>query len=590
MLRRIKWIRRKLRRRYESLTAALPPVDLPLGYALRRAFRKGYEMGDLRSDLLAGVTVGIVALPLSMALAIAVGAPPQYGLYTAIVGGAVVAFLGGSKFQVSGPTAAFVVILAPIMAKFGLGGLLIATLLAGFILLILGFARMGRLIQFVPDPVVTGFTAGIAVVIATLQVKDFLGLDLAQQPEHYWEKLAAISSALHTARWPEIAVALFTLLLLIVWPRLFPRIPAPLVAMSLAGVAAVAMQRVLGIELSTIGSTFHYSAHGITHGGIPPLLPQFNPPWDLAVEGLSFETLSALLSPAFAIAMLGAIESLLSAVVADGMAGTKHDPDGELIAQGVGNIVAPFFGGFACTGALARTATNIRAGARSPIAAITHSLFVLLAVLLLAPLLSYLPMASFAALLLVVAWNMSDARHFVHILRVAPRSDVIVMLTCFGLTVMFDMVVAVSVGIVLAALLFIRRMAEVTGSGLVSEGDPSLHAPLPPGVLLYEIHGPLFFGAANKAMASLDVVDKSTHVFILDVTHVPAIDATGLVNLESALERLAAHGARVVIAGLNEQPQRSLERAGIVPIEGALYFEPTLDAGVARAGELRAAT
>jgi SulP family sulfate permease len=590
MLRRIKGVRRKLRHRYESLTAALPPLDLPLGYALRRAFRKGYGINELRADVLAGITVGIIALPLSMALAIAVGAPPQYGLYTAIVGGAVVALLGGSKVQVSGPTAAFVVILAPIMTKFGLGGLLIATLLAGLILLVLGFARMGRLIQFVPDPVVTGFTAGIAVVIATLQVNDFLGLDIAHQPEHYWDKVAAISTALHTARWPEGAIAVFTLSLLIFWPRLFPRIPAALVAISLAGIATVVLQRYFGLELSTIGSTFHFTLNGITHGGIPPILPQFRPPWELAGDSFTFETLSALLSPAFAIAMLGAIESLLSAVVADGMSGTKHDPDGELIAQGVGNIVAPFFGGFACTGALARTATNIRAGARSPIAAITHSLFVLLGVLVLAPLLAYVPMASFAALLLLVAWNMSDVRHFLHILRVAPRSDVTVMLTCFGLTVMFDMVVAVTVGIVLAALLFIRRMAEVTGSGLVREGDPSLHTPLPPGVLLYEIHGPLFFGAANKAMASLDVVDKSTHVFIIDVTHVPAIDATGLVNFESALERLAAHGACVVIAGLNEQPLRSLQRAGIVPQEGALYFEPTLDSAVASASVLRGAT
>jgi sulfate permease, SulP family len=590
MQRRIKLARRTLRQRYGSLTAALPPLDLPLAYALRRAFRKGYGAGDLRADVLAGITVGIVALPLSMALAIAVGAPPQHGLYTAIVGGALVALLGGSKFQVSGPTAAFVVILAPIMAKHGLGGLLLATLLAGLILLALGFARMGRLIQFVPDPVVSGFTAGIAVVIATLQVKDFLGLDIAGLPEHFWDKVAALAAALPTISWPEVGVAVATLGLLVVWPRLLPRIPAPLIAMGFGGLAAALLHSQLGIELRTIGNTFHFVAGGVEQGGIPPMLPHFLRPWELAGDAFTFDMLRELLPPAFAIALLGAIESLLSAVVADGMAGTQHDPDGELIAQGVGNVVVPFFGGFACTGALARTATNIRAGARSPLAAITHAVFVLLAVLLLAPLLAYLPMASFAALLLVVAWNMSDARHFAHILRVAPRSDVTVLLTCFGLTILFDMVVAISAGIVLAALLFIRRMAEVTGAGLVTAGDPGLQVPLPSGVLLYEIHGPLFFGAANKAMASLDVVDKSTLVVILDVSQVPAIDATGLVNLESALVRLAVHGAPVVIAGLQEQPLRSLQRAQIVPAADALYFEPSLSAAISRAELLRAAT
>jgi sulfate permease, SulP family len=583
----LKRFQRRLRHRYESLAATLPPIDFHLGAALRKAFRKGYGVAHLRADLLAGLTVGIVALPLSMALAIAVGVPPQYGLYTAIVGGGLIALLGGSKMQVSGPTAAFVVILVPIVAQYGLAGLLTATLMAGVILIVLGYARMGRMIQFVPDPVVTGFTAGIAVVIATLQVKDFLGLSVEGQPEHYWERVGGLVDALPTFAWPECAIAALTLALLLLWPRLMPKVPAPLVALTVASLAAVALDRLLGLQVHTIGSTFTYMLDGRQLAGIPQLPPTVMWPWQ-AGDGLAltFDTVQALLPAAFAIAILGAIESLLSAVVADGMAGTSHDPDGELIAQGLGNVAAPFFGGFACTGALARTATNIRAGARSPLAAVFHALFVLAAVLLLAPLLAYLPMASFAALLLVVAWNMSDARHFAHILRVAPKSDVTVMLACFALTVLFDMVVAVSAGIVLAALLFIRRMAEVTGASLLEDGHPALATPLPAGVLLYEIHGPLFFGAANKAMASLGAIGKEGGVVILDVSQVPAIDATGLVNLESALARLARDGAAVVIAGLQEQPSRSLEKAGLVPVEGKLAFANSIPAAVETAKTL----
>jgi SulP family sulfate permease len=504
--------------------------------------------------------VGVVALPLSMALAIASGVAPQHGLYTAIVAGAVIALLGGSRTQVSGPTAAFVVILAPVAARFGLRGLLLATLMAGVILIALGLGRMGRLIEFVPYPVITGFTAGIAVVIATLQVKDFLGLAVEGTQEHYLDRVWALARALPSVHAPDLAVGLLTLLLLVVWPRLGGKVPAPLVALAVAAVlAAVAAQRWPGFEVATVASRF---------GGIPPQAPALMLPWslpapDAAQAGLSIGLARALLPAAFAIAMLGAMESLLSAVVADGMTGRKHDPDAELVAQGVGNLVAPFFGGFAATGAIARTATNIRSGARSPLAAIVHSAFVLLAVLALAPALGYLPMASLAALLLLVAWNMSERRHFTFVLRAAPRSDVAVLLVCFGLTVVFDMVVSITAGIILSAMLFIRRMAEVSGVKLVGDAHPELREPLPRGVVLYEVAGPLFFGAAQAAVSALQTVEKrGVQAVVLDMQAVPAMDATGLVNLESLLKRLNAGGVKVILAGVQPQPMRTLARAG----------------------------
>jgi SulP family sulfate permease len=547
-------------RRYEGLPgAAAPSLPLKLGTALIARMRQGYGRADLRADLLAGMVVGIVALPLSMALAVASGVAPQYGLYTAIVAGSVVAALGGSMVQVSGPTAAFVVILAPISAKFGLGGLILATLMAGVLLVAMGAARLGSLIQFVPYPVTTGFTAGIAVVIATLQLKDFLGLSIARMPETYLEKAAALFRALPTLRWQDLAIGVFTLAVLLLWPRVTRKVPGPLIALGLAGGLAWALARWLpGFEVATI--------HGRFLDGIPQLPPQPVLPWHLPGAdgrpiGLSFALVRDLVPSAFAIAMLGAIESLLSAVVADGMTGGSHDPDAELVAQGVGNLVAPFFGGIAATGALARTATNVRSGARSPLAALFHSGFVLLAVLLLAPVLNYLPMASLAALLLIVAWNMSEAEHFLHALRVAPRSDVFVLLTCFGLTVIFDMVVSVTVGVVLAALLFMRRMAEVSNVRLVDQHP--IAKGLPNDVLVYEVAGPLFFGAAQKAMSALQRVPTGVSVVVLDLSSVPVMDATGLVSLESAVARLHQLGIFVVLGGVHGQPLSVLARSGI---------------------------
>ena len=551
-------------RRYERARFVLPrPAQ-----ALRESLADGYGRADLRSDLMAGLVVGVVALPLSMALAIASGVPPQHGLYTTIVAGAIIALLGGSRVQVSGPTAAFVVILAPIAGRFGLGGLLLATLMAGLLLMAMGLARMGRLIEFVPHPVTTGFTSGIAVVIGTLQIKDLLGLSVPEMPEHFTDKAVALARALPTAQLADLLIGVLTLTVLFAWRRVTEKVPAALAALLIAGGAAALMARLIpGFHVATIGSRFQYVIDGVAHHGIPPLPPLPILPWrmpgpDGRPLALTFDLVRNLAPSAFAIAMLGAIESLLSAVVADGMSGHRHDPDAELLAQGTGNVIAPFFGGISATGAIARTATNIRAGARSPLAAFFHSVVVLVAALLMAPLLGHLPMASLAALLLLVAWNMSEQAHFAHIVRVAPRSDVAVLLTCFFLTVVFDMVVSVTVGVMLASLLFLRRMSEVSTMRLVDEHPFGLDRPLPGGVLMYEVAGPLFFGAARQAMAAMAATNKGVRVIILDLRSVPAMDVTGLVALESAFERLKRAQVFVVLAGVQPQPLRVMARAG----------------------------
>ena len=554
--------------------AAKGPVRV--ARALRESLREGYSGRDLRADVLSGIVVGIVALPLAMALAIASGVPPQHGLYTSIVAGALIAVLGGSRTSVSGPTAAFVVLLTPVSHRFGVGGLVLATFLAGLILVVLGLSKMGRLIQFIPYPVTTGFTAGIGVVIAVLQLKDFFGLSVPEMPEHFPERVVALAKALPSLHVPDLAVGAFTLAVLMVWPRLVRRVPAPLVAMALGAALAWILTKLLpDFSVDTIASRFSYVSGGQVLPGIPRTPPRFEWPWNWpGPDGPplvpSLDLLRQLIGPAFAIATLGAIESLLCAVVADGMAGTKHDSDAELFALGVGNLVAPLFGGIAATGAIARTATGIRAGSRTPIAAVVHAAFVLAAVLLLAPLLSYLPMASLAALLLVVAWNMSDVRHFVHVMRVAPKSDMLVLMTCFSLTVVFDMVVAVSVGIVLAALLFMRRMAEFSSVRFAEDFHPHLRDPHLKDVVVYEIAGPLFFGAAEKAISTIERVRGKARAVILVMDGVPVMDVTGLVALESAIEKLHAHRTFVVLAGVQAQPREVLEKAGVLEQPGKL--------------------
>lgn len=558
---------------------------IPIATALRKALRRGYGRADLRADLLAGLVVGIVALPLSMALGIAVGVPPQHGLYTAVVAGLVVAVLGGSKFQVTGPTAAFVVILAPIVTKYGLGGLLTAGLMAGLILVAMGAARLGKLITFIPYPVTTGFTAGIATVIATLQLKDAFGLRIPHMPESWFGKLHALWGARATVSFAELGVAASTLALLLLVPRWTKRIPAPLVAIAAVTLVTALVHHFLPrFTVATIGSRFRTVAAGHTWAGIPPLPPRPMLPW--GDHGLSFAMVRELAQPAFAIAMLGAIESLLSAVIADGMTQKKHDPDAELVALGVGNVVAPFFGGIAATGALARTATNVRSGARSPIAAVVHAVVVLLAIVVLAPAIAYVPMAALAGLLLLVAWNMSEIHHAVHMLRVAPKSDIAVLVGCYLLTVIFDMVIAVSVGVVLAALLFMRRMAELTKARLIDDEYRESDLDIPDGVAIYEIAGPLFFGAAQNAMGQLDTVDGGVRVVVLALGQVPTIDATGIVALDGAIGRLRKAKKLVVIAGPLPEPRRIFDRARLDETHEHVYFTDTLDDAVGLAGGL----
>lgn len=540
----------------------------PIATAIRETFREGYAGRDLASDLAAGAVVGIIAIPLSMALAIACNIPPQHGLYTAIIAGAITALLGGSRYQVSGPTAAFVVVLAPIVSEHGFAGLVIATQMAGLILLLIGALKLGRLIEFVPFPVTTGFTAGIGVVIATIQLKDFLGLDISHMPDAYGEKLATIWGALPTASMPEIALATSTLALLLMMPRLEHRIPAPLLVLPLMTLAAWLLNTYYQPGMiDVVSDRFVYTAaDGTRHAGIPSMLPPLVLPWHWpGANGepfvLSVAIVESLIPAAFAIAILGSIESLLSAVVSDGMTGRKHNPNAELVAQGLGNIGATFFGGFASTGAIARSAANIRFGARSPLAAITHSVVILGCIVLIAPLLGYLPMASMAALLMLVAWNMSDVPHFLHVGRIAPRSDVVVQLTCFGLTVAFDMVVAVTAGMMLASLLFMKRMADVASVRLINHESSDLPHDVPSGVMIYELAGPLFFGAAEKAMSALDEIDSEIRAVIFDFSHVPAMDVTGLINLESALRRLKHRGAEAIFVGVMHQPAKLMQQA-----------------------------
>ncbi|MDU9023059.1 C4-dicarboxylic acid transporter DauA [Pseudomonas corrugata] len=553
----------------------------PLFAAWRQSWRAGYTLERLRGDLVAGLTVGIIAIPLAMALAIAVGVPPQHGLYTVLVAAPLIALTGGSRFNVSGPTAAFVVILLPITQQYGTGGLLLCTMLAGLILIALGLMRAGRLIQYIPYPVILGFTAGIGVVIATLQLKDLLGLTTAGQARHYIDQLGELIVALPSAHLGDSLIGAVCLTVLIVWPRWVPRVPGHLVALLVGALLGLALERG-GWPVATLGERFNYVVDGISHPGIPPFLPSFDWPWNLP-DGqgrplvLSYDLIRQLLGPAFAIAMLGAIESLLCAVVADGMTGSKHDPNAELMGQGLGNLVAPLFGGITATAAIARSATNVRSGAFSPLASIIHSLVVLVAIVLLAPLFSYLPMAALAALLVMVAWNMSEAGHTLHTLRIAPRSDVLVLLTCLGLTVLFDMVLAVSVGLLLAAGLFIKRMSELTDSAELPRHFHQALQDMPEHVRCYEIRGPLFFGAAEKALDVLRRFDPGVRVVVVEMSAVPMLDMTALAAFENILKDYRKHDIGLILVATTPRVRLKLRRAGIHREQRQLAYVQTLE-------------
>ncbi|ELY4034339.1 C4-dicarboxylic acid transporter DauA [Cronobacter sakazakii] len=548
---------------------------LPFRALVEACWREKYTVSRLSRDLIAGITVGIIAIPLAMALAIGSGVPPQYGLYTSAIAGIVIALSGGSRYSVSGPTAAFVVILYPVAQQFGLSGLLVATLLSGIFLILFGLARFGRLIEYIPLPVTLGFTSGIGITIATMQIKDFFGLDIAHMPEHYLPKVAALAVALPGLNPGDAAIGIVTLGVLVFWPRLGIRLPGHLPAL-LAGCAVMGVVHLLGGNVATIGSRFHYLlADGTQGNGIPPLLPQLVLPWDLPGSSftLSLDSLRALLPAAFSMAVLGAIESLLCAVVLDGMTGTRHNANSELIGQGLGNLVAPFFGGITATAAIARSAANVRAGATSPVAAVFHALLVLLALLALAPLLSWLPLSAMAALLLMVAWNMSEAHKVIGLLRRAPKDDIVVMLICMSLTVLFDMVIAISVGVVLASLLFMRRVARMTRLA-------PLNVSVPENVLAVRVTGPLFFAAAEGVFTPLLAQAAGKRVIVMQWDAVPVLDAGGLDALQRFIERLP-DGCELRICHLEFQPLRTLARAGVQPIPGRLAFFPGSDAALA---------
>lgn len=567
--------------------------SLRVAHALRERLEEPYRVRDLRQDLLAGITVGIIAIPLAMALGIASGVPPQYGLYTAIIAGFLIALTGGSRLSVSGPTAAFVVILHPIAMQYGLAGLLVASVLAGLILVALALLRLGRLIEYIPEAVTLGFTGGIAIVIATLQLKDFLGLQGEELPEHYVEKVAALASALPGLDLPSLIVAGITLFSMILWPRLKTPLPPHLVAVIIGTLVALLLNG-MGLDVDTIGSRFHYLLDdGRSGAGIPPVLPRFTWPWLQpgpagAALQWNWQTVHDLLMASFAIAMLGAIESLLCAVVLDGMTGKRHSANSELLGQGIGNLVAPFFGGITATAALARSAANFRAGAQSPIAAMIHALVVLLGLAVLAPVLSYLPMPAMAALLVMVAWNMSEAPKAVHLLKTAPRRDVLVFLACLSLTVLFDMVVAITAGIILAALLFMQEIAALTRVTDITGQCPGLAEQPGKGSgdgewRVFKISGPLFFAAADRVFGELSTLCNRQRGIILHLEGVAMLDAGGLVALSKLIAKCRATNTCLYVTELQFQPLKTLARAGVEPIPGVSRFFARLDEAVALA-------
>ena len=545
---------------------------------LLTVFAEGYRWSDLRADSVAGLTVAIVALPLAMALAVASGADPATGLLTAIVAGFLISALGGSRVQVGGPTGAFIPVIYAIIATHGYDGLVIATLMAGVILVVAGLLKVGTLMKYLPQPLVTGFTAGIAVIIFASQLKDLLGLQVDGVPAEFLPKLGVLRAHLDSFNGWALALALACVGLIVGLRKLAPSAPGFLVAVVLAS-GAVAL---FGLPVDTIGSRF---------GGVPSSLPL------PALPSLDLARCIALLPAALTIAFLAGIESLLSAVVADGMTGRRHRSNTELIGQGIANGASALFGGLPATGAIARTATNIRAGARTPVAGMLHAGFLLAFVLLAADLASYVPLPALAGLLVVVAWNMSEHGHFRHTLRSAPRGDKLVLLLTFGLTVFVDLTVAIEVGMVVAAFAFMHRMAglvEVTaGVQLIeddsdgeSASDAAQREQLPPGVEVYQIRGPLFFGAANRLDNLLDQLFTRPNVFILRMRLVPLVDASGVHSLSTLAERCRRQGIVLVISGMQAQPMAVARRLGLEERPGELHFAADFPAALRLAGSL----
>lgn len=510
--------------------------------ALIESYRSGlFKAHQWIPNIMSGVIVGIVALPLAMAFAIASGVKPEQGLYTAIVAGIIVAIFGGSRVQIAGPTGAFIVILSGITSKYGIDGLQVATLMAGIMLVLFGIAKLGNLIKYIPSPVITGFTAGIAIIIFVGQWSYFLGLP-GIRVDRFHENILNLLSQLPNFHPATTMLAIIGLIIVILGPRFMKVIPAPLIAM----LAVTVLQTLFNFEgVATIGSVF---------GGIPSDLPHFS------FLPFSKVNIMELIDPAFTIAMLSSIESLLAAVVADGMSGTKHSSNQELIGQGLANIITPLFGGFAATAGLARTATNIRNGGTSPIAGISHSLVLLIILVFLAPLAGYIPLCVLSAILFVVAYNMSDARHFLSMVRRAPRPDVFVLIITFLLTIFVDLVIAVNVGVILASLLFMRRMAKTVA---IKRQDEQI-AELPADTMVYSIDGPFFFGAAESFEQVLQHQHTNPKTLIIRLGGVPFMDITGLQTFGDVIIQFQKSGTRVILCEVHEQVLRKLEKADLI--------------------------
>jgi SulP family sulfate permease len=545
--------------------------SLEIGHALKETLKDApYRSHSFLKDILAGLSVGIIAIPLAMALAIAIGVAPQYGLYTAIIAGFIIPLTGGSRYSVSGPTAAFVVILYPIVQQYGLSGLLLASILSGLILIIMALLRLGRYIQYIPESVILGFTGGIAVVITVLQIKGFFGLNITDIPESFVGKVFTLTQAIPEFSPPTLLVGLTTLVIFVVWPKLKLAIPAHLPAIVIASILALILNQ-QGFEVATIGSTFSFTLpDGSLGAGIPAMLPDFQWPWLRSQTGesslvLSWQLASDLLAAAFAIAMLGAIESLLCAVVLDGMSGKKHSANSELLGQGLGNIVTPFFGGITATAAIARSAANYKAGAISPIAAMIHALVVLVSLLSLTSILAYIPMTGMAALLIMVAWNMSEAPKIIHLVKKAPASEVLVLMVCLLLTIFFDMVIAISVGVILASLLFMKQVADMTTVQDISKQKKHVPLELPPRWKIFKINGPLFFAAADTVFEELAHLSDDQDGVVLYFDAVPILDSGGVAALYKFIKNCEQNKTRLLLADFQFQSLKTLVKAGFTP-------------------------
>ena len=532
-----------------------------------------YTRRDLVSDLIAGLTVGLVALPLAMALGIASGVTPQAGIYTAVVGGFLISALGGSRLQIGGPTGAFVVIVAGIIAAHGVSGLLMVTMMAGVILLLMAVTGLGTAVKYIPRPVTIGFTNGIAILIASTQVKDFLGLETGAVPSEFILRMRVLVNSLNSVHWPALLIAISSLLIILILPRFTKRLPGTIVALVLATLAVA----VFGLPVETIGSKFGGIPIGLPHIS----LPQFRP--DLIVP---------LLPAAVTVAMLAAIESLLSAVVADSMSGDRHNSNMELLAQGVANLAVPLVGGIPATGAIARTATNIRSGARTPVSGMVHALTLVVILAVAAPLARFIPLATLAAILFVVAYNMSEWREVRTILKLS-KADIIVWVMTFGLTVLADLTVAVEIGMLFAALLYIYRVSQTTTVAPVTEeyiedGRPHVLQDklLPPYVLVLRIHGPFLFGATEKLSEATVAVESLPPVVILRLRNMTAIDATGLHELEKLADRLSATGRTLLLCGARSQPEQFLRQSLFLRYLGEENMLPHVEAALSRAREV----